>query len=339
MSDEVRPKVSVLIPVLNEEVHLPETLTRMRAQEVDGDFELIFVDGGSTDRTRDLIELAAAVDPRVRLLHNPARRTPNALNIGLAAARGDFVARMDAHTHYPPDYLQIGIDRLQQGDVDWVAGPAIAVGPSGWSRSIGIALTSPLGTGGARFRHRSDDEFEAITGFAGVWRRETVERHGGWDEDWPINQDSELAARMRAKGEKIVCIPAMAADYVPRDSLPALAKQYFRYGMYRCKTSGRHPESLRLANLLPPASFLTVLSSLIAPRSLRFASRSVLVAYITAVLVESIRVAGREGSPADLLKLPLIYPTMHFSHGLGFIVGCFRFGVPFEAILRVLRRA
>lgn len=338
MSDETRPKVSVLIPVLNEEKHLPDSLPRMQGQEVEGGFELIFIDGGSTDRTRELIEREAARDDRIRLLDNPARRTPNALNIGLAAARGEYVARMDAHTVYPLDYLRLGVARLRRGDVDWVAGPAIAVGDSGWSRAVGMALSSPLGTGGARFRHRSEAEFEAITGFAGIWRKETLESHGGWDEDWPINQDSELAARMRARGERIVCVPAMAADYVPRDSLPALARQYFRYGLYRCKTSGRHPESLRPANLLPPASVLTFAGALAAPRPIRRLARLVGGVYLAAVLTESVRVARRERSFADLLRLPLIYPTMHLAHGLGFMVGCVKFGFPGAALLGAVKK-
>lgn len=339
MSDAASPTVSVLIPVLNEEAHLPESLPRMQAQEVEGGFELIFVDGGSSDGTRRLLEEAAAADPRIRLLDNPARRTPNALNIGLAAARGEFVARMDAHTNYPHDYLKLGVERLRRGDYDWVAGPAIAVGKDGWARAIGIALSSRLGTGGARFRHASDEEFEAITGFAGVWRKETLIAHGGWDEDWPINQDSELAARMRAKGERIVCVPAMAADYVPRDSLPALARQYYRYGMYRCKTSGRHPESLRLANLLPPAFAVTLALTALAPRPLRRAARAALALYAGGVAVESARLAKRERDADLLTKLPAVFPTMHLSHGTGFLVGCLKFGPPVAAIARVVKGA
>ena len=91
------------------------------------------------------------------------------------------------------------------------------------------------------------------SGFTGIWLRSTLETHGGWDEGWPQNQDAELAARIRDAGGRIVCVPEMAAEYVPRDSLKALARQYFRYGLYRAKTSGRHPESMAASHLLPPA--------------------------------------------------------------------------------------
>lgn len=337
MSDEVTPRVSVLIPVLNEESHLPETLPRMRGQDFEGDLEFIFIDGGSIDRTRELIEKEATINSRVKLLHNPAGRIPNALNIGLDAARGEFVARMDAHTLYPFNYLQLGVNRLERGDTAWVAGPAIAVGRSPWSRAIAMALSSKLGTGGARFRSKSEEEFESITGFAGVWRRQTLEKYGGWDEEWPINEDSELAARIRADGGKIVCVPAMAADYAPRESLKALARQYFRYGQYRCKTSGRHPDSLRPANLLPPAFVFTMTLTLFAPRPIRPVSRSLASLYLVTVLLESVRVVRGEARGADLGRVLLVFPTMHGAHGLGFMMGCIRFGIPMAAIGRALK--
>src|SRR5207302_1552673 len=117
-----------------------------------GAIEFLFVDGGSRDGSRRILSELAAQDPRVRVLDNPARRTPHALNIGLLAARGEFIARMDAHTMYPSGYLAAGVARLRRGDVAWVSGPQIAVGTSPGSRRVARALSTSLGTGGARFR-------------------------------------------------------------------------------------------------------------------------------------------------------------------------------------------
>src|SRR4051812_11599200 len=117
--------VSVLVPVLNEAKGLREIVAGMRAQRLDGELELLFVDGGSDDGTRDILAELAAGDPRIRVLDNPRRLIAPALNIGLAAARGEFVARMDAHTHYPPDYLQRGIERLRRGGGSPGAGAAL----------------------------------------------------------------------------------------------------------------------------------------------------------------------------------------------------------------------
>ena len=127
-----RPLVSVLVPVLDEEAGIEATVATMRAQEVPGGHEMLFIDGGSRDRTRSILEQLARKDHRVRLFDNPARRVPQALNIGLRESRGDFVARMDAHTYYPPSYLACGVERLRKGGVEWVAGPQLPRGEGRW---------------------------------------------------------------------------------------------------------------------------------------------------------------------------------------------------------------
>src|SRR3712207_228600 len=134
----------------------------MQAQDFAGEMEFLFIDGGSRDASRSILAELAAADPRIRVLENPHRRTPFALNIGLRAARGQFVARMDAHTRYPPSYLRTGVERLRAGGAAHVSGPQIAVGDGqGWSDRVALALSTPLGTGGASFRSLGvDGEFE-----------------------------------------------------------------------------------------------------------------------------------------------------------------------------------
>jgi succinoglycan biosynthesis protein ExoA len=323
--------VSVLIPVRNEAALLREVADRMRAQRFPGRFELLFVDGRSDDGSRAILEQLAAEDARVRVLDNPALRTPQALNLALRAARGRVIARMDAHTRYPPEYLALGVERLGRGDVDWVSGPQLAEGEGRWSRRVALALSSRLGTGGAAFRHGADEEFEVDSGFTGLWLRATLERHGGWDEEWLNDQDFELAARIRKAGGRIVCVPALAAGYIPRDSLRRLAEQYHRYGFYRVKTSLRHPESLRRSHVLAPGLALTVAAAATAPRPLRRAARAGLAAYAAAVLGTAASEL-RSAPPADAAALPLVFATMHLAWGVGFLRGCATLGVPWEAL-------
>jgi hypothetical protein len=184
-----------------------------------------------------------------------------------------------------------------------------------------------LGTGGATFRRASSGEFEVDTGFTGVWHRETLERHGGWDEQWLNDQDFELAARIRKAGGRIVCVPAMAAGYIPRDSLRTLAEQYHRYGFYRVKTSLRHPESLRRSHVLAPGLVLTAVAAAAGP--LKAPARAGLGMYAAAVLA----VSARETPRADAAALPLIFATMHLAWGAGFLRGCVTLGVPWRALL------
>lgn len=329
-------RVSVLVPVLNEAEHLAEALAAMQRQVVCGEVELLVIDGGSSDSTQEIAAEIAAHDSRVRLLVNPQKRTPNALNIGLVAARGRFIARMDAHSVYPQSYLADGVSRLEAGGVDWVSGPQLPLGRGRWSHRVALALRSPLGVGGASFRTLPLEEIEVDSGFTGVWRRDRLLQLDGWDEGWPVNQDGELAARIRATGGRIVCVPAMAASYVPRDSLRALRRQYWRYGQYKAKTCRRHPTSMRRSHLLAPGLILTFPVALRRGR-LSSVARVATLLYGAALAAAGLR-AGRDTSVGDRLGVSAALATMHIAWGAGFFAGCARYGVPIEALKRVARK-
>jgi succinoglycan biosynthesis protein ExoA len=330
---------SVLVPVLNEEAFIRDTVAAMQAQTFDGEVEFLFMDGGSEDRTRELIEELAREDPRIRLFDNPGRTSTAGLNVGLRNARGEYVVRMDAHTFYPPDYIARGIERLRRGDVVWVSGPVVPEGRGRWSRRVALALGSWLGTGGsARLESAGPgEERELDTGvFAGMARRAVVEGHGGWDEEWRVNQDSELAARILADGGRIVSIPALASHYVPRDDLDSLARQYWRYGTYRAKTASRHPNSLERRQLFPLALVGALAASVVAPGPLRWLARAGLGAYAGALAYNSARLA-REAGGRDAAGVAVVLAIMHVAWGLGFVNGSVRFGPPLKAFARMAR--
>jgi glycosyltransferase involved in cell wall biosynthesis len=333
--------VSVLTPVLNEAVHLREAAARMLAQRFDGSVEFLFIDGNSSDASVEILRELQRADPRIRILANPRQNTPAALNIGLANARGDYIARMDAHTLYPEGYLQRGVERLRRGGAAHVSGPQIAQGDGAWSRRIALALQSRLGTGGAQFRHSSGEEIEVDSGFTGVWPRRVLEQQGGWNEEWHNDQDSELAARIRAGGGRIVCLPDMGARYIPRDSLRQLARQYWRYGLYRAKTSGAHPESMRRSHVLAPGVALAVVAAALPLGPLRrlpLAGVALWALALCGAAVAEVRRPDPETlRPADVAALPAIFGTMHLAWGFGFIAGCLRFGPPLRAIAAIAR--
>ena len=331
-------RAAVLVPMLNEAGHLDHALGSILGQELEGGLEILVIDGGSTDGSHAIVARVARTDHRVRVLANPERRTPNALNIGLHAARSAYVVRMDAHASYPRDYIARGIERLERGDVAGVSGPQLAVGDRPAGRAVALALRSPLGVGGARFRRRAMREEEVESGFCGVWRRDLLLELGGWDEGWPVNQDGELAARIRARGGRIVCVPAMAAQYMTRSTLRALARQYWRYGQYRVKTARRHSGSLRRSHVLPPGLVGVVASSAL-PTKLARPLRWAVVLYGTVLVAEGERMARRHSSPELALRTTAALATMHLSWGVGFLEGCRRFGVPLRALTGLARVA
>jgi succinoglycan biosynthesis protein ExoA len=329
--------VSVLVPVLNEGAAIRATVAGIQAQRFGGTIEFLFADGGSTDGTREQLEELAAQDARIRVLDNPRRGTASGLNVCLAHARGHYVARMDAHTAYTPDYVRLGVERLQRGDVAWVAGSAVPDGRGVVARTVAAALGTWIGRGSSRKWADSDegtDERELDTGvFGGVWRRADVLAQHGWDEGWPRNQDSEMAARFLRAGERIVMLEGMGARYQPRDSLPALFHQYRHYGFYRAKTARRHPMSLRPTALLPPLVALDAAAAVLAPDPLRRLARAGLVFYAGAVASAAVQTA-RRGRLAEAALLPAVLAAMHAAHGLGFLEGAARLGPPWQALAR-----
>lgn len=310
--------VSVLTPVLNEERGLDDVLRRFREQQdPGGEIEFLFIDGGSSDQTKARLEQAAAEDPRIRVLDNPRRVTPAGLNVGLAVARGDFIARMDAHALYPHGYLRTGVERLRRGDVAAVSGPQIAVGRDPGSVRAAAALGTRLGIGSSNFRRPLKDETETDSGFTGLWCRDTLVRHGGWDELTYPNEDSELAARIRKDGGRLLLVPAMAAEYTPRSSARALWLQYWRYGRGRGRTARLHPISIRRSHVLCPALVVTMAAAAAPSRRLRRPARSGLLVYLAALLATGASVRPRRHAP----YVPLLLAGMHMSWGTGYLLG------------------
>ncbi|MBV9818565.1 MAG: glycosyltransferase [Solirubrobacterales bacterium] len=342
---------SVLIPVLNEERYIGPAVAAMRRQRFAGTIEYVFADGGSRDRTREALAAFAAEDPRIRVVDNPSASVSSGLNVALAHARGRWVVRMDAHTVYPDDYVALGVARLQRGGTRWVSGPQVPVGHGPVSRAVSLALSAPLGRGASRkWRDgggRSGPEYELDTGvFAGVWERTTLIEYGGWDERWPRNSDSEMAARFIEAGDTLICVPAMGAEYVPRDSVRKLFDQYLRYGEYRARTATAHPGSLRGSLLLPPAVVVTAAAS-VAPvgrgggalRALRAArglARLGMGGYAAALAAGAARSRAAAQAPGDAALVPVVLAAMHFGHGLGQLRGWARYGPPLAAMARLL---
>jgi glycosyltransferase involved in cell wall biosynthesis len=331
-------QLSVLVPCLDEERHIGAAIEGMRAQTFSGAVEFLFLDGGSTDATRAVLDAVAAGDERFRIFDDPGTNVPERLNLGLRRARGAIVARMDAHTVFPPAYLEAGVDRLRRGDVASVSGPQIAAGEGRWARRVTLALRSRLGTGAANFRRVPPGEIEVASGFCGVWPRALLVEHGGWDAEAASGEDYELAARLRRAGGRIVCIPAMAAAYMPRDDLRGLAAQYARYGYRRAAVARRRPEVLRRSHLLPPAVVLAAAAAALGRAPLARPARAALALYAAALAVESLRV-GRDGGPGDAAALPAVFATMHLGWGAGFLAGCARHGPPVAALSRGPRSA
>jgi hypothetical protein len=158
---------------------------------------------------------------------------------------------------------------------------------------------------------------------------------GGWDERWLRNQDSELAGRFLARGERLVCLIPLGARYAPRGSLPRLWRQYRQYGEYRLRTAARHPETLRRSHLLAPGVVAAGAAAALAPAPVRRLARAGLGSYTVAVAGAGLATVPRARRRREALLVPVVLATMHLAHGAGFWVGVIRNGAPVAALLRV----
>ena len=311
------PGVSVVMPVLDEERHLRQAVTRALAQDYPGPLEVVVALGPSSDRTDEVATRLAAEDPRVRLVANPTGATGAGLNRAVAAAAYDVVVRLDGHALVPADYVRVAVETLARTGADNVGGVMAAAGDSDFERAVAAAMTSPVGVGQASF-HTGGEEGPAPTVYLGVFRKDVLERLGGYDESFLRAQDWELNHRIREGGGLVWFTPHLTVSYRPRSTLRALARQYRDYGRWRRVVMREHEGTASLRYLAPPAAVVAVVAGLAVGLTVWRPALLAPAGYAAGVLAGS-AVAGR-GLPWRARRwLPVVLPTMHGAWGLGFL--------------------
>jgi succinoglycan biosynthesis protein ExoA len=321
------PLVSVVIPMRNEAATIAGLLDSILAQDYPADrLELLVVDGQSTDDSAALVDGYARRDSRVRLLRNPRRIVPTALNIAIRAARGEIICRIDGHTRVAVDYIRRGVETLQRTGAENVGGPMHAVGGGWFGDAVATATASRFGIGS--YFHYGTAERETDTVYLGMWPRRVFERIGLFDEALVRNQDDELNYRLRKAGGRVLLTPTMRSWYQNRQSLTGLLRQYYQYGEWKVRVLQKHPRQMSWRHFVPPAfvaglAGLTLLSGVVAPAA--SALRIVVGVYAAAVLAVACRLAWRRGVRA-CLATALAFASIHMAWGAGFLNGLVTFG-------------
>jgi succinoglycan biosynthesis protein ExoA len=316
------PRVSVVLPIRNEADHIEACLERLLAQDYPRDrLEILVVDGRSDDGTTEVVERVRARHPEaaLRLLDNPRRTVPPALNIGIRAARGDVIVRMDGHAVPAEGYLKACVAALARSGAANVGGVVVASGATPFGEAVALATQHPLGAGDAKHRIGGAAGDVDTVPF-GAFRREVFERVGLFDESLVRNQDYEFNVRIRAAGERVHFDPAIRFAYTPRGSVRALWSQYFQYGWWKVETVRRHPTSLRWRQAVPPAFVLGLIVLLLATPWSALAGVGLLgslAAYLGAIAVAARRVAR---PPATVGGVLLAFVLIHFGFSLGFLL-------------------
>jgi succinoglycan biosynthesis protein ExoA len=324
--DSNLPSVTLLVAMRNEAPQLERCLASVLAQEYPAErLEIVVADGRSTDGSADIAASLLRGHGNARLIDNARITQAAGWNMGIDQAAGDVVGIVSGHVELAPDYIRSAVEALTRTGADMVGGPVRAMAEGMIGDAVSRAVSSPFGVGNARFRYTTEEE-EVDTVFMGLCWRETYLRLR-FDEEMVRNQDDEFSYRLLDEGGRIVCDPAIRASYRNRATLRELASQYFQYGYWKVRVIQKHPRQVRARQLAPPALVASTLAGILLTPISRRARRATLALaglYGTAAILAAWRV-GRTASPGVRLALPVVFGTLHYSYGFGFLLGLVKF--------------
>lgn len=331
MSNTEREFVSVVIPCYNEERFIVKALEQLVDQYPLEKYEIVIVDGLSTDATRARIAAFSESQPglSIVIVDNPARNIPTALNLGVANARGTIIARMDAHAIPPAGYIERCVEVLDQPGVGAVGMPCLVKPGSETLTALAIAcaVSHPFGIGDAKYRltdATSGQESVDTVAFA-CFRKELWEEIGRFNEELLTNEDYDFNYRIRQHGRQVILDRQGHCDYFARSTLSEVTRQYRRYGRWKAQMVKLHPGSIKLRHLVAPVFVVSIVVLAIAgvffyPIWLLLALE--LFLYFSLALYFGYRIASRvRGGIALALLMPVVFLLIHLSWGSSFLFG------------------
>lgn len=329
--DERRARhlVTVVIPCRDEESAIEGCLRGVQTQDWPSDqLEILVADGMSIDATREILARLAAEDNRIVLIDNPARVRAAGLNECIRRARGDVLVRIDVQGEYARDLVRKCVEVLDRTGADNVGGAATPKARTFFERCVAATLKSPLGVGVVQ-EHKSRAESEIESVWRGAFRREVFDRVGTFDPGAIAHEDAELNERIVEAGGRVYMSPDIVVHYYPRDSIRALARQYFKFGQGRARTLLKHGlKHGRFRSWRPLVPFVWLASEalLLATTPWQPFGPWSLATYALVTGAEAVRVGHREGV-LGIAVVWSIFPVLHVSHGVGFAVGLARYAV------------
>ncbi len=334
--------ISIVIPVRNEADYIERCIETIYAQDFAGhDYEVIAVDGMSTDGTGEKLRNLELKFPKLKILENPKRTVSSGVNVGVRNSTGEIIFRMDAHAEYGADYIRICLEVMERTGADNVGGPAIplAGGRSPRSQAIALAHLSPFALGGGAFRNLKAEGW-VPTVWPGCFRREVFRRVGLLDERLTRTEDIEFNSRLVRSGGKIFLSPKIKSYYICRTRLRSLWRQRWQDGIGVVQTIILNRSAPKLRHFVPLVFVgslgLTAMPALVGQGWLRAAGLWLFIAeaasYILASAYFSLRTMGlsvetlkltrnEKIHPLAIMLQPLVFATLHFSYGLGSLWG------------------
>jgi len=318
--------ISIIIPCRNEEKYTGKCLDSIIMQDYPKEnLEVLVIDGASEDKTREIVQDFSSQYPFIKLLTNPQKFTPFALNIGIKAAKGEIIVRMDAHAGYEKDYVSKCVAHLMESGADNVGGAMKTLPAKNTlvARAVAYSLASPFGAA-SDFRVGSKAAKSVDTVFGGCYRREIFDRVGLFNENLAKTQDMEFNIRLKRAGGKILLVPEIVAYYYPKSNLKDFFLHNFEDGIWAIYPLKFVKIPLKLRHYIP----LIFVSGLLGtgffgiyfPFFL-WLFFDIIILYFLVSLYFSLRIAIKEKDLRYLFLMPITFAIRHFSYGLGSIWG------------------
>ena len=320
--------LSVIVPIYQEEKYISKCIDSMLSQDYPkDDLEIILVDGMSKDRTREIVATYTAKYPFIRMIDNPERIAPCAMNRGIKEAKGDVIMRLDAHVYYPKNYFSLLVEKLNELPGAENVGAlcnTLPVNDSITAQSIAAVLSSSFGMGNSHFRVGADKEMEVDTVPFGCFHRSIFDKVGLYDEELVRNQDDELNARIIKAGGKIYLIPQLVCEYYARDTAKKVYKMFYQYGVFKPLVNKKLGSPATVRQFFP---LFFVLGLLVGPVVCLFLP-VLWWAYFAVIMLWFILATSFSLKDSKNLKriltLNWIYFVLHFGYGWGYIVGIYK---------------
>ena len=326
--------VAVVIPTLNEEKFIACCLDSVIAQSYPfADMDVMVVDGGSKDKTSEIVSGYQQKYSNIRFIHNPGRIQSIAFNIGAKESEAPYIVRLDAHATYNKTYIEKCL-KIYSASAETLGCAPELLGNVGGVCSIrpqhsgiipeasAILNRSKFGIGGAAFRVGAPAGFVDTVPF-GCFPRKVIEQIGGMREDLPRGEDNEFNSRIRKAGYKIYLDPEIVCTYFSRDTLKANVKQMYANGKSIGHLFYIDKDSIGVRHLVPllfVAGIIvgTILSFIWYP--IRFCLYAGLFLYFICDFVAS-AIAAKENGLKYFFPLFLMFFCVHISYGWGTIIG------------------
>ena len=309
-------QLSIIIPIHNEILYIPRSFESIILAGSEIESEFFFVDGQSNDGTYEWIKKEIKKIDNCSLILNDKKFVSHGFNLVFNDTKGEFISRVDGHTIYPKSYFSDAMDIFSKNDADVVGGPANHIGIGWKGKVIANCMMHPFGVGNSRFRISNEEQYVDTVPFP-IYKRKVLEKVGLYDEELIKNQDDELNYRCVENGFKIFMSPKLKTNYLVRENLIDLSKQYFLYGFYKPLVFKKVSYGARIYHFIPAIHFiLSILALGVFPYHQY--SLYYFFYYFIFALIFSIKKNMRF---KDSLYGTFAFFSIHYSYGIGFMQG------------------